>query len=152
METTTRRVLACGTFRFPALRFLAALSACALVFALCATAQAQTPPKMKMTTDIPPEITTPDSIETRLGTLKLFDGFPDDATTQTVYDNLDFQRGVQAFLNAMPGAAVTAFRPALRKLGGVDGNVIIFEDRTDSKALWLTANTTVVYYMSWLDT
>ena len=56
---------------------------------------------MKMTTDIPPEITTPDSVETRLGTLKLFDGFPDDDTTQKVYDNLDFQRGVQAFLNAM---------------------------------------------------
>jgi hypothetical protein len=109
-------------------------------------------PKMKMTTDIPPEITTPDSVETRIGTLKLFDGFPDDATTQKVYDNLDFQRGVQAFLNAMPGAAVTAFRPALRELGGVDGNVIIFEELMDSKALWLTANTTVVYYMSWLDT
>ncbi|MGH7875772.1 MAG: DUF1254 domain-containing protein [Candidatus Binatia bacterium] len=59
---------------------------------------------------------------------------------------------MQAFLNAMPGAAVTAFRPALRKLGSADGNVIIFEEMTDSKALWLTPNTTVVYYMSWLDT
>jgi hypothetical protein len=116
------------------------------------SSQAQAVPKMKMTTDIPPEITTPDSIETPIGTLKLFDGFPDDATTQKVYDNLDFQRGVQAFLNAMPGAALTAFRPALRALGGIDGNVIIFEDLMDSKALWLTANTTVVYYMSWLDT
>jgi hypothetical protein len=47
---------------------------------------------------------------------------------------------------------VTAFRPALKKLGGVDGNVIIFEQMMDSKALWLTANTTVVYYMSWIDT
>jgi hypothetical protein len=35
--------------------------------------------------DIPPAITTPDSIETRLGTLKFFDGFPDDATVQKVY-------------------------------------------------------------------
>jgi hypothetical protein len=116
------------------------------------TSQTQAPQKMKMTTDIPPEITTPDSIETRLGTLTLFDGFPDDATTKKVYDNLDFQRGVEAFLNAMPGAAVTAFRPALRNLGGTDGNVIIFEQMMDSKALWLTANTTVVYYMSWIDT
>ena len=114
-----------------------------LVCALAATAaSAQTAPMMKMTTDIPPEILTPDIIKSRIGTLKLFDGYPDDATTQKVYDNLDFQRGVQAFLNAMPGAAVTAFRPALRKLGGVDGNVIIFEQLMDSKALWLTANTT----------
>ena len=62
----------------------------------------QTAPKMKMTTDIPPDITTPDKVETRLGTLNFFDGFPDDATVQKVYDNLDFQRGVQAFLTAMP--------------------------------------------------
>ena len=52
-------------------------------------------PKMKMTTDIPPEITTPDSVETRIGTLKFFDGFPDDKTTQLVYDNLDFMPGVR---------------------------------------------------------
>src|ERR1700722_13979591 len=117
-----------------------------------ATSSAQTVPKMKMTTETPAEITTPDTVETRIGTLKLRDGYPDDDTTQKVYDNLDFQRGVQAFLDAMPGASVTAFRPALQKLGGVDGNVIIFEEMMDSKALWLTANTTVVYYMSWLDT
>jgi hypothetical protein len=36
-------------------------------------------PKMKMTTAIPPSITTPESVDTRLGTLKFFDGFPDDA-------------------------------------------------------------------------
>jgi len=41
----------------------------------------QAPPKMKMTTDTPPEITTPDSVETRIGTLKFFDGFPNDKTT-----------------------------------------------------------------------
>ena len=122
------------------------------MLAACANAGAQPAPKMKMTTDIPPEITTPDTVESRIGTLHLFDGFPDDKTTQLVYDNLDFQRGVEAFLNTMPGAAVTAFRPALRELGGVDGNVIIFEQLMDSKALWLTANTTVVYYMSWLNT
>jgi len=66
------------------------------------TTEAQAPPKMKMTTDIPPEITTPDSVDTRIGTLKFFDGFPDDKTTQLVYDNLDFQRGVQAFLRGVP--------------------------------------------------
>jgi len=33
-------------------------------------------PKMKMTTDIPPEITTPDSVETSIGTLRYLDGAP----------------------------------------------------------------------------
>jgi hypothetical protein len=55
------------------------------------TASAQTAPEFK-TTAIPPGIAAPDKIETRLGTLKFFDGFPDDATVQKPYDNLDFQR------------------------------------------------------------
>ena len=33
-----------------------------------------------MATDIPASITIPDRVETRLGTLNFFDGFPDDAT------------------------------------------------------------------------
>jgi hypothetical protein len=139
------------TLTLAAALIAASLAGCATTGSTVST-DPQTPPKMKMTTDIPPEITTPDTVETSIGTLHLTDGFPDDATTQKVYDNLDFQRGVQAFLNAMPGASVTAFRPALRQYGGTDGGVIIFEDLMDSKALWLTANTTVVYYMSWIDT
>jgi hypothetical protein len=54
-------------------------------------ANVQTPPKMKMTTDIPPEITTPDSVETRLGALTFFDGLPDKATVKKVYDNPNFR-------------------------------------------------------------
>jgi hypothetical protein len=65
--------------------------------AITTVVQAQTEPKMKMTTEIPPQITTPDSVETRLGTLRFFDGFPDDPTVDKVMDNLDFSRGVQAF-------------------------------------------------------
>ncbi len=39
------------------------------------TSHAQTPPKMKMTTEIPVEITTPDSVETPIGTLEVFRWF-----------------------------------------------------------------------------
>jgi IS5 family transposase len=63
---------------------------------LLALTSARAAEKMKMTTDIPVAITTPDSVETRLGTLKFLDGFPDDATVEKVYDTLDFSRGVQA--------------------------------------------------------
>jgi hypothetical protein len=35
---------------------------------------------MKMATKIPREITTPNSLKTRIGTLKFFDGFPTDDT------------------------------------------------------------------------
>jgi hypothetical protein len=33
-------------------------------------------PKMKMTTEIPKSITSPDQVETRIGTLKFFGRFP----------------------------------------------------------------------------
>src|ERR1035438_3091268 len=68
------------------------------------------PTKYKMTTDIPASITTPDKVETRIGTLNFFDGFPDKATVEKVYDNLDFQRGVQAYLTALPAVSIQAFR------------------------------------------
>jgi hypothetical protein len=90
------------------------------------TAGAQSPPALKMTTPIPPQITTPDSVETRLGTLHFRDGVPDEATTQKVYDNLDFQRGVQSFLSGMSGASLVGMRTGFEKLGVGNGNVLIF--------------------------
>jgi hypothetical protein len=120
---------------------------------LCGAAHAQTPPKMKMTTPIPESITTPDSVETRLGTLKFTDGFPDDTTVQKVYDNLDFMNGVQAFLNAMGGPSTEAARVGFASQGA-DNNqaVLIFENLMDSKSLYLTPNTESIYNMMWLDT
>jgi len=53
---------------------------------------------MKMTTPVPAGIELPDKVATRLGTLNFFDGFPDKATVDKLYDNLDFQRAVQAYL------------------------------------------------------
>src|SRR6202034_3021972 len=66
---------------------------CILAVTLAATlADAQTAPKYSA--KIPPYITTPDQVETSIGTLKFFDGLPDAETVQKVYDNLDRARGV----------------------------------------------------------
>src|SRR5512137_2766543 len=81
----------------------------------------------KMTTEIPQGILTPDQVETRLGTLKFFDGFPDEATVQTVYDNLDFQRAVQAFLTATPVAQHHALRTGYRTFGPDNQTLLITE-------------------------
>ena len=123
-----------------------------LLLALAATtAQAQNTPKLKMTTSIPAEITTPDQVETRLGTLKFNDGFPDQATVDKVYDNLDFQRGVQAFLTGVPGASQAAIRHGIRSFGPDNQTVVLFESLMDSKSLFLTANTESVYAWAWLN-
>jgi hypothetical protein len=108
--------------------------------------------KLRMATDIPASITTPDSVETRLGTLRFFDGFPDAATVATVYDNLDFQRGVQVFLTALPAASMSAMRAGLGSFGPYNRTVLIAETLLDSHSLVLTANTETVYVAGWLDT
>jgi hypothetical protein len=100
---------------------------------------------------IPDSIQTPDAIESRLGTLQFFDGYPSVGSVDTVYDNLDFQRGVRAFLDAIPIASLNAMREGFREMGAVNGTVGIFEELMDSKTLFLTANTESVYAMTWLD-
>ena len=58
-------------------------------------------PAPKYSAKVPSYITTPDTVQTRIGTLKFFDGLPDPETVQKVYDNLDFTRGVEAFLTGI---------------------------------------------------
>jgi hypothetical protein len=129
--------------------FFSAALVCALAVT---TAHAQTAPKMKMTTDIPTAIITPDTVKTRLGTLRFFDGLPDQATVDMLYDNLDFSRGVQTFLNAMPAASLYAMREGLRAFGPDNQTVLITESLMDSRTLFLTANTETIYNTVWLDT
>ena len=65
-------------------------------------------------------ITTPDTVETRLGTLRFTDGVPSEETAQKLYDNLDFMRAVQVFVNTCNGASLVAMREAMREIGAVD--------------------------------
>jgi hypothetical protein len=102
-------------------------------------------------TDIPPSIVTPNTLETRLGTLRFTDGFPDEATVQKVYDNLDFQRGVQAFISTIPAASQAAMRRGLRSLGPDNGTLFITETLMDSRSLFLTGNSESVYASGWID-
>ncbi|PLX50101.1 MAG: hypothetical protein C0612_07140 [Desulfobulbaceae bacterium] len=108
-------------------------------------------PRMKMTTEIPKSITTPDRVETRIGSLEFFDGFPTEDTAQKCFDNLDFLRGVETFLNGCPAASLIAMREGMRKLGAIDGTIAITETLMDSKSLFLTPNTESIYTGTWLD-
>ena len=64
---------------------------------------------------IPSSILTPDRVETRLGPLEFFDGYPRADTVERVYDHLDFLRGVRAFLDTIQIASLHAMREGLRK-------------------------------------
>ena len=108
-------------------------------------------PEMKMWTDTPIGVPTPDLLETRLGKLRLSDGVPTAETAELIYDNLDFQRGVQAFLHGIQIASMSAMRKGMLEFGPPNETVLVFETLMDSKALWLTPNTTNVYNAVWLE-
>ena len=126
------------------------LIAALVVLAASGVARAE-PPKMKMTTPIPPGIETPTRLETHLGTLTSFDGVPDQATAQKVCDDLDLRRATEAFLATLPIASMSAMEKGLRKFGPPNTTALLFESLMDSKALWLTPNTVSIYQAVWLE-
>lgn len=105
----------------------------------------------KYSTEIPAGVEVPDSVESRLGTLRFTDGFPDEATAKTLYDNLDFQRAVQAFLLGMPAVSQQVNRAAFADLGPANTVVPIFKQLLNARTLVLTGNDNTVYSWTWLD-
>jgi hypothetical protein len=127
-----------------------ASAALLLLFTASAFGQAAVK-QYKMTTPIPDGVAIPSKAESRLGTLNFFDGFPDDKTVEKLYDNLDFQRAVQAYLLGLAPVNQLANRKGMAALGPFNTTVPIFEDRMDSKSLFLTPNNNTPYTWFWLD-
>jgi hypothetical protein len=110
------------------------------------------PTHYKMTTPIAPGVAVPDKVETSIGTLNLSDGYPDAATVEKIYDNLDRSRALQAYLLAIPIVNQASMRASLRKFGPDNQTDVIWENLVDSKTVELTANDNTVYSFVWLDT
>ena len=104
------------------------------------------------TTPIASGVATPDEVETSIGTLKLHDGIPSNETTETIYDNLDRSRALQAYLLGIPIVNQVAMRNGMRKYGPHNTTDVIWENLVDSRTAELTANDNVVYSFIWLDT
>ena len=108
--------------------------------------------RSKYNTEIPDFILTPDKVETRIGTLNFFDGIPTKETAKLVYDNLDFLRGVETFLNGIPATSIEGLRRGLASLGAENSNqVVVFDQLMDSNPLFLTGNTSTVYAVPFLN-
>ncbi len=104
------------------------------------------------TTDIPEGLLTPDVVKTSAGTFEFFDGTPINDTATTAYDYLDTMRGVDAFLKGMPAASLYALVNGPRSIGiSAVNEVLITENLLDSKPLFLTANTSTLYVLPYLD-
>jgi hypothetical protein len=110
------------------------------------------PPTPGYNNKIPDSILTPDKVETRIGTLNFVDGVPTVETTQKVYDNLDFLRGTEVFLNFIPAASIESFRLGHATIGATKTNqLVIYDQLLDANPLLLTGNTDTVYCIGFLD-
>jgi hypothetical protein len=106
----------------------------------------------KYETPMPPGVATPDKVDTSIGTLNLSYGYPDAATVQKIYDNLDASRALQAYLLALPMVNQAGMRDSIRKFGPDNQTDVIWENLVDSRTVELTANDNTVYSFIWIDT
>ena len=108
-------------------------------------------PKSRVSAETRRSISTPDKVESRLGTLEFDDGAPSEATAALLYDNLDFLHAVEAFLGALPGASLAAMRRGFESAGVEDNSFTFFPELMDSASLFLTANCDTVYFWGFID-
>jgi hypothetical protein len=98
------------------------------------------------------DITTPASVETRLGTLEYESSYPTAETTRKLYDEMDFQRAVQAYMWAYPAVSFESIQIATKQVFGTDFNDLgIADNFVDPKSTWLTANDTTIYAVAAID-
>jgi hypothetical protein len=123
----------------------------ACFLAACAGSQTRDDAQAEAYAPTPASILTEDRVDTRLGQLDLFDGFPSAETVDAVYDHLDFQRAVRAFLDTIPGASMQAIKAGMDEAGMLPNyTILLTESRLDARASVLTANTESVYALAWL--
>ena len=137
------------------IRLLSILAALAVLTGAWATAQTLTgvpaAPQYQYSTAMPPGVAIADKVETRLGTLNFHGGFPDQASVEKLYENLDFQRAVQAYLLALPVVNQVGNRDGILQMGPANTTVPIWENLVDSRTVELTANDNTPYTWFWLD-
>src|SRR5690349_4653976 len=93
---------------------------------------------------IPPQVitslSTPEQVETHLGTLEFPLGRPTGETADRVYDHLDYVHAVRGFLDAYSGVNVWAARKGFLDAGIRDHDVLLFSEFMDPETLVLTGN------------
>jgi len=102
-------------------------------------------------TKIPAFLTTPDKVESRIGSLQFNDGYPTGEAAAKIRDELDYLHGVEAFMNSIHGVSTYALRKGLMDIGVKENEFIIYSRLMDSRSLFLTANADTVYYIGVLD-
>ena len=104
---------------------------------------------------VPPEVLvslgSPAKVETPFGAMEFFDGLPLAETVTLSYDTLDLLRGIDAYLNCVPGASMLAMRNGLRSVGARSNVIACTDPRSTSAPVVLAANAETTYGTTFLD-
>ncbi|MDX2513386.1 MAG: DUF1254 domain-containing protein, partial [Desulfobacterales bacterium] len=92
-----------------------------------------------------------ETMKTRIGELQFTSGYPTEKTVLNLYDELDFQRAVQAYLWALPMASYGAMNDEHIRLGCGSSTVVVLDNSGEQQQLVLTANQDTVYMSGVLD-
>jgi hypothetical protein len=96
--------------------------------------------------------TVPAKVATRLGTLEYESGYPTAQTTRRLFDEIDFQRAVQAYMWAYPAVSFYSILIASKDVFNVDYNDLAIADKfVDTRSVWFTANDCTVYAVAAID-
>ena len=83
------------------------------------------------------------TVASRVGDLEFASGYPTEATAQKLYDELDFQRAVQAYLWAMPFVSYAAATDATLAKGANNHTVVIQPNSAEQQQLILTGRLSI---------
>jgi hypothetical protein len=88
------------------------------------------------------------TVQTRIGQLKFISGYPSDATIDKLYNEMDFQRAVQAYLWALPLVEMAEWQKAQNDVFKAGTNDFVTYLTFTEKLGILTANATTPYMMA----
>lgn len=96
-----------------------------------------------------------DTLDTRIGKLEFthafIDGYPTDATASKLFDEMDFQRAVQAYIWSIPVVSMAQWRYAHEQQLGASNGQIVFVESYKDKLGGLTYNATTPYVLPFID-
>jgi hypothetical protein len=91
------------------------------------------------------------NVETRIGKLAFEGGYPSDKTVDKLYDEMDFQRAVQAYLWAIPLTSFAQWQTQHEEVFGADdGDLVDYVSYKDKLGM-LTPNATTPYLLGFIN-
>ena len=91
-------------------------------------------------------VSTANAVQTRIGVMNFERGYPTAETARKLFDELDYQRAVQAYLWGYPAVSFESIRIATKRdLNGELNDMFIADKFADAQSVFLTANDTTIY-------